>query len=73
MSMPAGAPYFSGAGEWDAYQKWNYTVPCKGCGRRKMDNPNRYGLEAVGDWPKYWVTEEWCDNCWWTIGRSCPE
>lgn len=70
MSAPPGAPYFTGPGQWDAYLRWNLAVQCKGCGRRKMDEPTRYGLEPDPTWPECWITEEWCDDCWWTIGRD---
>jgi len=64
MTKPVGAPYFNGAGQWDAYINWNLMVPCKGCGKRKIDNPSRYGLKPLSSWPDYWVTEEWCCHCW---------
>ena len=62
--QPKGAPYFSGQGEWEAYLKWDLMVPCSGCGRRKIDDPHRYGLERVPGWPEWWVTEEICGPCW---------
>lgn len=56
---------FSGTGQWDAYLKWNWTVPCQGCGRRHMDYAPQYGLQQLGHWPDGWVTEDWCEDCFW--------
>lgn len=64
--IPSGGPYFSGPGEWSAYLRWSFSVPCRGCGKRKMDNPKQYGLQPDPSWPDFWVTEDWCNNCWWS-------
>jgi hypothetical protein len=64
MKIPKGAPYFDAPGQWDAYLRWNFLVPCDGCGIRKMDDPTRYGLQPDPKFPELWITETLCGNCY---------
>jgi hypothetical protein len=67
--IPGGAPYFSGAGQWDSYRTWvRTTAACAKCGKRGMDRARYYGLQDI-DGDSWWLTETDCGCTLPDMGR----